>query len=119
MDIRALSGFTSVRKYVKTGDLVRGHMTEQTINQLRRWSKKGLLTKFFKQGVKFNWPRDPETVYLVIDDFCVEIKGNHELNSIPDFLGIKWLKCMSPDGQTSIYDARMMQILQKCEDSND
>ena len=104
---------------MKTGDLVRGHMTEQTINQLRKWSKKGLLGQFVKQDIKFDWPRDPETIYLVLDDFCPEIKGNNSLNSITEFLGIKWVKCMSPDGQVRIYDARMMMIFQKCEVQDD
>jgi len=119
MVILALFGFMNVRRSVRTGDLVRGHMTDQTINRLRLWSKKGLLVQFIRQGIRFDWPRDPETIYIVLDDFCPEIKGNPALNAIPDFLGIRWVKCMSPDGQAAIYDSSMMKIFQKCEVQDD
>lgn len=91
---------------IRTGDLVmaRRHRGDDVM-RLRKWGKRGLFDKAQASGVPLGWPADPETVWLVIDDVCPEMYHFTQSAAVSEFLGIRFYKCRSAEGEIKIFPA--------------
>lgn len=89
---------------IRTGDLVvaRRHRSID-VDRLRRWGKRGLFDKAHANNVPLGWPADEKKIWLVTDDVCPEMYHFTQSASATEFLGIRFYKCRSAEGEIKIF----------------
>lgn len=89
---------------IRTGDLVVARRQRSIdVDRLRRWGKKGLFDKAYASNVPLGWPADEKKIWLVIDDVCPEMYHFTHSAAVSEFLGIRFYKCRSAEGEIKIF----------------
>lgn len=93
------------------GDVVRtASVIDDSINMMRRWSKKGIFDKALRRSIPLGWlGPDRDKLWLVIDDVCPEIYAMREEEDVRDFLGVRFYRCRSAGGSVVVCPGSMLE----------
>lgn len=99
---------------ISVGDLViSAPIDEWTMGKMQRWLRRGgIADRAAMHGININWlGHRPEAVWLVLDDICPELINFTHSAAASELLGVRFLKCRSPDGEITFCPEVMVRRL--------